>query len=105
MNPEKRGLIAFLALTFALTWFVEIVLLPPLPRTGMGYIMGLVGLMLIPGCCATLVRLFVERRGFGDAGLRWGRGRWYLWAWLLPPAVAGAAMGLALLAGQAEFDP
>jgi membrane protease YdiL (CAAX protease family) len=37
-------------------------------------------------------------------GLRWGRGRYYLYGWLLFPALAAAAMGLAVLTHQAEFD-
>ncbi len=105
MSPRRTGLVAYLVLTFALTWSIEIGLVRRHHIGSPVYIALLVGVMFIPGLCALLVRLFVERQGFADAGLRWGRGRWYLAAWLLPVAFALAAMGLAVWLRQAEFDP
>jgi len=99
------GLAVFLVLTFGLTWGLEIGLVRGLPRGGPAYMAALVGVMLIPGLCAVIVRVWVEREGFGDAGLRWGRGRHYAAGWLLPVGFGAAAMGLAIALGQAEFDP
>ena len=99
------GLLAYLLLVFGLSWPIEIVLVGRHPLGSVPYTLLLVVVMFIPALSALIVRLFVERQGFADAGLRWGRGRCYLAAWLLPVAFGLAAMGLAVRLRQAEFDP
>ncbi len=105
MNRQSRGLTAFLLLVFGLTWPIEILLVRRYPLGSVPYTLILVGVMFIPAISALVVRLFVERQGFADAGLRWGKGRYYLVAWLLPVTFGAAAMGLAIWLRQAEFDP
>ncbi len=105
MNRERAGLAVFLLLTFGVTWAIEIGLVRRHAVGSAAYIALLTGVMFIPAVCAVVVRLFVERQGFGDAGLRWGRGRHYVAAWLLPVGFGVAAMGLAVWLRQAEFDP
>jgi len=105
VSRRTCGLIAFLLLAFGITWTIEIGLLRRVVGGSTPYQLALVGVMFVPALCAVIARLFVEREGFGDAGLRWGRGRYYLWAWLLPIGFGLAAMGLAILLRQAEFDP
>ena len=105
MRRERAGLLVFLLLTFGLTWAIEI---GPIRGWEVGstlYVIALVAVMFVPGLSALFVRLFVERQGFADAGLRWGRGRYYLAAWLLPVVFGAAAFGLAIWLRQAEFDP
>jgi membrane protease YdiL (CAAX protease family) len=104
-KTEPRGIIAYLLLVFGLTWPIEIVLLRRYLPGSAAYTAILVIVMFIPALSALTVRLFVERQGFADAGLRWGKGRYYLAAWLLPVALGIAAMGLAVWLRQAEFDP
>lgn len=99
------GLATFLFLTFGITWSLEIGLARRYDVASTPYIMILTAVMFVPALCALLVRLLVERRGFGDAGLRWGGGRYYLAAWLLPAAFGLAAFALAVWLRQAEFDP
>jgi len=105
VNRERAGLAVFLLLTFGVTWAIEIGLVRRHAVGSAAYIALLTGVMFIPAVCAVVVRLFVERQGFGDAGLRWGRGRHYVAAWLLPVGFGVAAMGLAVWLRQAEFDP
>ena len=105
MSPRSRGLLSFLLLVFAITWFIEIGLLRGMRYGSVPYQISLVGVMFIPAICALIVRRFIEREGFGDAGLRWGRGRYYLWAWLAPVGLGLVAAALSLLLRQAEFDP
>lgn len=104
MSRQRLGLVAYLILVFGLTWPIEIMLARRYPMGSAAYIAILGGIMFIPALSALIVRLFVERQGFADAGLRWGRGRFYLAAWLLPIAFGLGAMGLSLLLRQAEFD-
>ena len=105
MSPQRKGLFAYLILVFGLTWPIEIVLARRYLPGSAAYTVVLVVVMFIPAVSALIVRLFVERQGFADAGLRWGKGRYYLAAWLLPVAFGIAAMGLAVWLRQAEFDP
>ncbi len=100
------GLIVFLLLTFGPSWAIEVIFLRRLPAGSHLFPMAVGALTLVPAVSALLVRLFVERSDFRDAGLRWGRGaRWYLIAWLLPIALGWTAMLLSLAFGQAEYDP
>jgi membrane protease YdiL (CAAX protease family) len=105
VSPQRKGLIAYLILVFGLTWPIEIVLAHRYLPGSAAYTAILVVVMFIPALSALIVRLFVERQGFADAGLRWGKGRCYLAAWLLPVAFGIAAMALAVWLRQAEFDP
>jgi membrane protease YdiL (CAAX protease family) len=99
------GLAAYLLLVFGITWPIEIVLLRRYLRGSATYTAILIAVMFIPALSALIIRLFIERQGFGDAGLRWGKGRYYLAAWLLPVLFGAAAMGLTVWLRQAEFDP
>lgn len=63
----------------------------------------LVGVMFTP-TLGTLAARLVERTGFADAGLRWGRGRYHLAAWLLPFSIGFAAMALTVVLGAGRLD-
>jgi hypothetical protein len=100
------GLMVFLLLTFAPSWAIEVIVLRRLPAGSHLLPMAVGALTLVPAVSALLVRVFVERSGFRDAGLRWGRGvRWYLVAWLLPIALGWTATLLSLVFRQAQYDP
>ncbi len=105
MNRRTLGVIVFLVLTFAITYAIEFGLLGRLSPLAPARAAVLVGVMFVPGLCALFVRMAIEREGFADAGLRWGRGRYYLIAWLLPAGLGAAAMGLSVLLRQGEYDP
>ena len=105
MSRRGLGLAAFLLLAFGSAWAVEIGLVRRYAVGSTPYVVIMMGVMLIPGLSALLVRLLVEREGFGDAGLRWGRGRYYLAGWLLPPVFGLAAFALSVVLRQGEYDP
>ena len=97
---HRRGIIAFLALAFGLVW------LPVLPALVGGPAI-LILMPFAPAIAAFVVRKWVTREGFGDAGLRLGRRHWplYLVALLWPLAVipVRAFAALALHAAPAGF--
>lgn len=103
---SAAGLVVYLVVVFALAWAIE---LGPVRSAGYGpgrfpAMLWLVVVMFLPSIAAVIARR-VERCGFGDAGLRWGRGRYHLAAWLLPFGVAAVAVGLTIAFGVGRFDP
>jgi CAAX protease family protein len=108
-TPVRWGGIAwYLALTFGISWAVWLGLgalnVNFTIRTAIG--------MFGPAVAAALVRGPLRREGFADAGLRLvGRGQrrggWmYLAAYLVPPILIAAGIGLSLLIGYQHWtDP
>jgi len=95
----------FLLLSFGLAWAIE---LGPVRRLGYGTLAGtlfLAVVMLTPGLAAFVVRHLFEGGDFSDAGLRWGQGRYYLWAWLTPLGWLLVANALSVAVGLAVWDP
>jgi len=105
MPAPTRGLLTYLAVAFGLAWAIELG-----PVRMVGYQQGSVGTMLwlvlvmFTPTIAAIVARRVEGGGYGDAGLRWGRGRVHLAAWLVPPAVGIASTVLVLALGLGRFD-
>ncbi|SOD87442.1 CAAX protease self-immunity [Streptomyces sp. Ag109_G2-15] len=97
----RRGVSVFLGLSFAGTWLW---LLCARGLLGLSALHPLLQLpaFTMPALAAVVVRRWVTREGFADAGLRlrlreaW---RYYLLAWIGPPAVAGCTLGLAAAVG------
>jgi membrane protease YdiL (CAAX protease family) len=94
------GIALFIILAFGISWAIWLGLgalgVPFTIRTAIG--------MFGPAIAATLVRL-LRREGFADAGLRLaakgrkGVVRIYIYAYLIPPVLLAAGIGLALLTG------
>lgn len=109
MSIRTRGVLVFLAIAFGATWtylFVARLVL------GVSLINPLVQLpvALVPAVAAVVVRRWVTREGFADAGLRLRlRPAWRGWllAWLGPVAVLAvtAAMAAALGWWRPTLDP
>jgi len=104
-KPSWAGLAVYLLVAFGLAWAIE---LGPVRAIGLqpgniAVALWLIAVMFTPGLGALAARL-VEGRGFGDAGLRWGRGRYHLAAWLLPFALGLVALGLTLALGAGHLD-
>lgn len=99
---RKRGVTAFLLMAFGVAWGWEVVaglalglsLANPLVQAPAGF---------APAIAAFVVRRWVTREGFADAGSRlrlraaW---RYYLLAWLGPLGVAAVVVGLAAAVGR-----
>jgi membrane protease YdiL (CAAX protease family) len=105
---QWSGITLFLALAFGLSWAIWLGLgalgVPFTLRTAIG--------MFGPAAAAALVRGPLRHEGFGDAGLRLvgrdhPRGGWlYLAAYLVPPVLIAAGIGLSLLIGYQHWtDP
>lgn len=104
---RDRGVLVYLALTFGLSWPVMVVvargldmsLANPLPQLSFA---------LIPAAAAIVVRRWVTREGFRDAGLplrlraAW---RYYLIAWLGPLGLVAAGIAVAVALGRYSPDP
>jgi membrane protease YdiL (CAAX protease family) len=64
------------------------------------------GIMLIPGVSAVVLARWVFRQPLREAlGLRLAPNRWWLVAWLLPPLLMLATLGVSLLVPGTSFDP
>lgn len=107
LDSDKKGIIAYLAISFGMAWVIwEIVL-----RAGLSADNPLFQLAILPGAfspavAAILVRKWVTREGFADAGLRLNRRRWhyYVAGWLLPLAVVPVIVLLAAVLNISEPD-
>lgn len=103
MSAHTKGILAFLSITFIGTWSIW----------GIAWYLGmfntsLSGQMLVaigafaPALASVIVRQWVTREGFADAGLRLhlrGKLPYYLVAWLLPVVGAGVIVAAATALG------
>src|ERR1039457_6817364 len=104
---NRNGVIAYLLIAFGMAWAIwEIVIrLGISVRSPLFQIAGLPA-AFAPAIAAFVVRKWITREGFADAGLRLDLRKWpyYLVAWLLPLAVVGCIVVLVLLLGLGKPD-
>ena len=104
----KNGIIAYLAIAFGLAWGLwEIAIRCGASPVNMRYQWAFLPGTFAPALAALVVRKWVAREGFRDAGLRlnlWREWRYYLIAWLLPLLVAVVVTTLAVLLGLGQPD-
>lgn len=110
MKTHRRGVLVFLLLAFGLAWGAVLVAHMVLdlsmadPRTQLTVALPMA---FAPAVAAVVVRRWVTREGFGDAGLalrlRTAR-HYYLLAWLGPVLVLAATVGLAVALGLYKPD-
>jgi len=100
-NNITRGIIAYLLITFAMSWsFWCIPLLFGLTLRSPFYFLFLLPGAFSPAIAAVVVRKWITREGFADAGLVLNfrnKRRYYLIAWLLPSLVVAAILLLAVI--------
>jgi membrane protease YdiL (CAAX protease family) len=110
MNTKTKGIVVFLLIAFGLAWALwEIPI-----RLGVAITNPLFQYIALPGAfspaiAALIVRKWVTREGFGDAGLNphlLSKWRYYLFAWLLPLFVSAILLGLIYLfkVGEPDFS-
>lgn len=101
---NMKGLFWFLLITFTATYLVEFIMfflgfsfagVPPI-----GGQLIVAGVMFFPGISAYIVRKFITREGFKDAGLKLGDKKYYLHVYLSIPLLFAAIYGLTWLSGQ-----
>jgi CAAX protease family protein len=106
MTMKTRGVVAYLLLAFGLAWSAIFVARLSL---GMSLENSLVQIPIAfsPAIAAVIVRRWITKEGFGDAGLAlhlrvgWA---YYLVAWLFPLIAVGAVIGLATVLGISRPD-
>ena len=109
MNDKTKGIFAYLGIAFGMAWILwEIPLRVGLsPRSPFFQLAALPG-GFAPAVATVIVRKWITREGFEDAGLRLNLHQWryYLVAWLLPLPVTAiiVAMAVALGIGQPDFS-
>jgi len=100
-SNTARGIIAYLLIAFAMAWsFWCIPLLFGLTLRSPSYFLFLLPGAFSPAIAAVVVRKWVTREGFADAGLRLNflnNRRYYMIAWLLPLLVVAIIVLLAVI--------
>lgn len=107
---DKKALTWYLAIAFGFSWILFTL---PLAFSGMGeQTVNMIRLlcwmiaMWGPGIAAIVTTLFVLKEPFSTLALnRFGKFRYYLAAWFIPPVLAALAIPLSVLLGLAEYDP
>ena len=106
-DTQKTGLAAYLVIAFGLAWVIwEITM-----RVGPSVRDPLFQLAILPGAlspavAAIVVRKWVTREGFGDAGLKLNLRRWRYYAvgWVLPLLVVSVILLVAVTFGISDPD-
>ena len=102
-----KGIAAYLLISFGLAWLLwEIALVLGQPAHSPFFQLAVLPVTLSPAIAAFVVRKWITREGFADAGLnliltRW---RYYLAAWLLPLLVVAIIIILAIALGIRDPD-
>lgn len=110
---ETKRLIIYLALTFAITWTLDFLIVKPIIEE-QGYGKGIIAqgvvaaTMFIPALCVLLTRL-LTKEGFKNSQLtlKFGKGRtrYYILAWLLPSVLCSLGGVVFYLMCPELFDP
>lgn len=107
---NKKSVLWFLGIAFGFSW---VMFLLPLAFSAAGeqtvnMVRGVAWVLAMwgPGLAALLVTLFIVKEPFGTLRLnRFGRFRYYLAAWFLPPIFVALALVASVLIGTAQYDP
>ncbi len=106
-DTQKKGLAVFLLISFGLAWVIwEITLrIGPSVRDPLFQLAILPG-ALAPAVAAIVVRKWVTREGFGDAGLKLNLHRWryYVAGWTLPLLVVSVILLAVAIFGISDPD-
>jgi membrane protease YdiL (CAAX protease family) len=107
-TPHARGVLAYLAITFAGAWAAwAVALVSGVHAEGLAFQALVLPGALAPALAAIVVRRWVTREGFADAGLRLnlrGHTGAYLLAWLFPLLAAAVIVALAIVLGVGQPD-
>jgi membrane protease YdiL (CAAX protease family) len=108
MNIRTKGIVVYLIITFSLAWALwEIPISMGFSlKSPIFQYLALPG-TFAPAIAAFIVRKWVTRESFGDAGLKPNlktKWRYYLVAWLLPLLVSAIIIGLVTVLGIAHPD-
>jgi len=105
---KRKSLFWFLVIAFGISW--GLFSLPQIFKTDQALFVPLTQAafalaMWGPGVAAVLTTLIVEKQPFKSLRLNTlGLRRFYIWAWLLPPALTLLTLATTLLLGTGQFD-
>jgi len=107
MSNNAKGIFVYLTVSFGLAWLMWV----PMYLVGVDANAPVFQVLLLPGgfapaIAAILVRKFVTREGFADAGLKPNFRHWrlYLFGWLWTVPVVPAIIALAFVFGLGQPD-
>ncbi|MCJ7665377.1 MAG: CPBP family intramembrane metalloprotease [Actinobacteria bacterium] len=105
---DKKGIFWFLFITFGLTIGITTILwLFGISFIGKGALVSqlvISGAMLIPGISAFIVRKFITKEGFSDAGLKFGSGKLYLKTYIFIPFIFVVIYGITAVFYKPDFS-
>src|SRR5690242_18780238 len=110
MKTTTKALLIYLLVAFGGAWTIWLLLWTlgvSASRTSLAFQLASLPAACAPALAAVIVRLWVTREGFADAGLRLHlRKTWpyYLFAWGFPLLVMGVIVALAWLLGVGQAD-
>ncbi len=107
---NKKSILWFLGIAFGFSW---VMFLLPLAFSAAGeqtvnMVRGVAWILAMwgPGLAALIVTLFIVKEPFGTLRLnRFGRFRYYLAAWFLPPILAALTVLVSAWIGTGQYDP
>jgi membrane protease YdiL (CAAX protease family) len=104
MSPRKK-VILFVAIVFPLTWLIDLVnwLLGGTDNL-ITFTVLMVVSMFVPAIGAAIIMQFVTKEKLRDAGLKWGKRRYIIRAYVLMLAIALVTYGLTLAVGWGRID-
>ncbi|MEV3938412.1 type II CAAX endopeptidase family protein [Glycomyces sp. NPDC049804] len=107
MTTRTKGVLVFILISFGLAWAGMFIARLVFDLSLVNPLVQLAGIAFTPAIAAIVVRKWVTREGFADAGMRPRIRRnigLYLAAWLGPLGFAAATLAVAAAVGEWEFD-
>jgi hypothetical protein len=107
MNEKFKRIGLFIGITYALSWSIIILFLSLGVRWGtpISMVVGIV-LMFMPMTSAILVQKVICKEPLAKPlGISFRLNRWWLVAWLLPPLIALATIGVSLFIPGISYSP
>ncbi|HHW15595.1 MAG TPA: CPBP family intramembrane metalloprotease [Firmicutes bacterium] len=103
---NRRKILLFLGLTFGVNWGMVLVYRLLGGRwSGIGALLLAVAYMFIPMIMAIVVQRLHREPVKEPLGISFRLNRWFLVAWLLPPAIAFLTLGITLLLPGISYSP
>lgn len=107
---NRKPILWFLGIAFGFSWAMFLL---PLAFSAAGeqtvnMVRGITWILAMwgPGLAALVVTLFIVKEPFGTLRLnRFGKFRYYLAAWFLPPILAALTVLVSVLIGTGQYDP
>jgi membrane protease YdiL (CAAX protease family) len=107
MNKNFKKVILFIGLTFFANWSMAILFFALGGKWGtIGSLVMAAGYMFVPMIIAVIIQKLICNEPLKEPlGISFKLNRWFLIAWLLPPVIALASLGVSLLLPGVEYSP